>query len=226
MAVLGEYHAAIGALVLEHEGTLERFTGDGIMVFFNDPVPVADPSPRAVRMALRCSGRSAARRGWKRRGHDLAWASASPRASRRSAASAFRGASTTARSAPSPTSRRGSAARRAAARSCLAAGARAARRGRFAWSRRRAGAEGLPSSGGGLPCPGLSDRDASIAGLRRRQHRSRARRPKGRRAMPERMPRSRRHGSRRRRSRPSHRRRARSRAAPWRAGRPPGRPRC
>ena len=49
MAVLGEYHAAIGRLVLAHEGTLERFSGDGIMIFFNDPVPVADPVPRAVR---------------------------------------------------------------------------------------------------------------------------------------------------------------------------------
>ena len=44
MAVLGEYHAAVGALVLDHEATLERFTGDGIMVFFNDPVPVPDPA--------------------------------------------------------------------------------------------------------------------------------------------------------------------------------------
>ncbi len=72
MGVLGEYHAAIGALVLQHEATLERFTGDGIMVFFNDPVPVADPSPRAVRMALEMQqaiGRLAD--GWKRRGHAL-----------------------------------------------------------------------------------------------------------------------------------------------------------
>ena len=52
MAVLGEYHAAVGALVLAHEGTLERFTGDGIMVFFNDPVPVPDPASRACRMAI------------------------------------------------------------------------------------------------------------------------------------------------------------------------------
>jgi class 3 adenylate cyclase/CheY-like chemotaxis protein len=73
MGVLGEYHAAIGRLVLAHEGTLERFTGDGIMVFFNDPVPVPDPAQRAVRMALemqreitRLAG------GWSRRGHALA----------------------------------------------------------------------------------------------------------------------------------------------------------
>ena len=91
--MLGEYHAAMGALVLEHEGTLERFTGDGIMVFFNDPVPVPDPAPtrRAHgdrdaargRPRSRAAGRSAAT-SWR-------WGSASPRASRRSAASAFAG---------------------------------------------------------------------------------------------------------------------------------------
>ena len=42
MGVLREYHAEMGRLVLEHEGTLERFTGDGMMIFFNDPVPVPD----------------------------------------------------------------------------------------------------------------------------------------------------------------------------------------
>jgi len=70
--VLGEYHAAIGALVLAHEGTLERFTGDGVMVFFNDPVPVPDPALRAVRMAL--AMQHEVRRvaeGWKKRGHAL-----------------------------------------------------------------------------------------------------------------------------------------------------------
>jgi adenylate cyclase len=73
MGVLGEYHAAVGALVLEHEGTLERFSGDGIMVFFNDPVAVADPAARATRMAVAIR-REIARLagGWKRRGFDLA----------------------------------------------------------------------------------------------------------------------------------------------------------
>jgi class 3 adenylate cyclase/CheY-like chemotaxis protein len=51
MAVLREYHAEMGKLILEHEGTLERFTGDGMMIFFNDPVPVKDHAARAVRMA-------------------------------------------------------------------------------------------------------------------------------------------------------------------------------
>ena len=52
MAVLGEYHAALGDLVHRFDGTLERFTGDGLMVFFNDPLPCPDGPRRAVRMAL------------------------------------------------------------------------------------------------------------------------------------------------------------------------------
>ncbi|MBI3799089.1 MAG: GAF domain-containing protein, partial [Deltaproteobacteria bacterium] len=50
MGVLGEYHAEMGKLILAHEGTLERFTGDGMMIFFNDPVPVPNPAERAIRM--------------------------------------------------------------------------------------------------------------------------------------------------------------------------------
>jgi class 3 adenylate cyclase len=72
MGVLREYHAAMGALIQAHEGTLERFTGDGIMVFFNDPVPMPDAASRAVRMALRMQAemhRLGA--GWRRRGYDL-----------------------------------------------------------------------------------------------------------------------------------------------------------
>ena len=52
MAVLGEYHAALGELIFTYEGTLERFTGDGLMVFFNDPIPLDQPARRAVEMAL------------------------------------------------------------------------------------------------------------------------------------------------------------------------------
>ena len=52
MGVLREYHAAMGKLILEHEGTLERFTGDGMIIFFNDPVMVPNPAERAVRMAI------------------------------------------------------------------------------------------------------------------------------------------------------------------------------
>jgi class 3 adenylate cyclase len=43
MGVLREYHAAMGEIILAHEGTLERFTGDGMMIFFNDPVLIPDP---------------------------------------------------------------------------------------------------------------------------------------------------------------------------------------
>ena len=73
MGVLAEYHHAIGALVHEYEGTLERFTGDGIMVFFNDPIPCDDAAERAVRMALGIRDAvSSLAEGWRRRGHELA----------------------------------------------------------------------------------------------------------------------------------------------------------
>jgi adenylate cyclase len=73
MGVLGEYHSALGRLVHQYGGTLERFTGDGLMVFFNDPVPTEDFASRAVQMALdmRTEVRVLAN-GWFRRGHDLA----------------------------------------------------------------------------------------------------------------------------------------------------------
>jgi len=70
--VLGAYHAEMGRLILEHEGTLERFTGDGMMIFFNDPVPVANPEERSVRMADAMRARVRALSGeWRRRGHEL-----------------------------------------------------------------------------------------------------------------------------------------------------------
>jgi adenylate cyclase len=52
MALLGDYHDALGPLIHRFEGTLDRFTGDGLMVFFNDPLPCADPAERAVRLAV------------------------------------------------------------------------------------------------------------------------------------------------------------------------------
>jgi class 3 adenylate cyclase/CheY-like chemotaxis protein len=73
MGVLREYHAEMGKLILEHEGTLERFTGDGMMIFFNDPVPVPDPVERAIRMALAMRDRVRDLSiGWRKRGHELA----------------------------------------------------------------------------------------------------------------------------------------------------------
>jgi class 3 adenylate cyclase len=72
MAVLREYHAEMGQVILTHEGTLERFTGDGMMVFFNDPVPVPDPAARAVRMVLAMRDRLLELTAkWKKRGFDL-----------------------------------------------------------------------------------------------------------------------------------------------------------
>ena len=72
MGVLREYHAAMGRLILQHEGTLERFTGDGIMVFFNDPVVIPDPAARAARMALQMQQQMITlAAGWRQRGYDL-----------------------------------------------------------------------------------------------------------------------------------------------------------
>jgi class 3 adenylate cyclase len=73
MGVLREYHSEMGRLILAHEGTLERFTGDGMMVFFNDPVEVPDPAPRAIRMAIAMRDQSAGlAERWRKRGWDLA----------------------------------------------------------------------------------------------------------------------------------------------------------
>jgi adenylate cyclase len=75
MAVLSDYHAALGDLVFRFEGTLERFTGDGLMVFFNDPLPCDDPAQRAVRMADAMRSRVRELAGqWIGQGHDLAFA--------------------------------------------------------------------------------------------------------------------------------------------------------
>ena len=72
MAVLGEYHAALGDIVYRFDGTLERFIGDGLMVIFNDPLPCPDAPERAVRMAVAMRSRvwELAER-WSRLGGDL-----------------------------------------------------------------------------------------------------------------------------------------------------------
>ncbi len=72
MGVLREYHTEMGKLILAHEGTLERFTGDGMMIFFNDPVPMPDPEERAIRMALAMRDRVAELIvTWRKRGYEL-----------------------------------------------------------------------------------------------------------------------------------------------------------
>ena len=72
MLVLREYHAALGELVHRFEGTLERFTGDGLMVFFNDPLPCPDAPRAPCAWRWRCASASRSwPRSWSRRGHDL-----------------------------------------------------------------------------------------------------------------------------------------------------------
>jgi adenylate cyclase len=72
--ILGEYHAALGDLISRFEGTLERFTGDGLVVFFNDPIPCDDAPLRSIRMALAMRQRvQDLADGWQRRGHELAF---------------------------------------------------------------------------------------------------------------------------------------------------------
>jgi class 3 adenylate cyclase len=72
MAVLQEYHAIVGHLIHEFEGTVGHFAGDGLMVFFGDPIPCDDPSHRAVRMAVAMRERMATQlEAWRKLGHDL-----------------------------------------------------------------------------------------------------------------------------------------------------------
>jgi class 3 adenylate cyclase len=72
MAVLAEYHSALGELIFRYQGTLERFTGDGLMVFFNDPIPLDKPAQHAVEMALAMRDRVRTLvEDWSRLGHDL-----------------------------------------------------------------------------------------------------------------------------------------------------------
>ena len=70
--MLAEYHQAMGELILAHEGTVEHFAGDGLMVVFNDPFECSDPEVRAVRMAVQMRDRMAELcRAWLRRDHEL-----------------------------------------------------------------------------------------------------------------------------------------------------------
>jgi class 3 adenylate cyclase len=69
---LREYHGALGPLVGQFEGTLDQFSGDGIMVFFNDPVPIPEPAERAVKMAVAMrEAASTLIASWRERGREL-----------------------------------------------------------------------------------------------------------------------------------------------------------
>jgi adenylate cyclase len=72
MSLLREYHAAIGEIIIKYSGTLEHYAGDGVMVFFNDPIPVPNPALQAVRTALdmRVAVESLTEK-WRRLGHEL-----------------------------------------------------------------------------------------------------------------------------------------------------------
>ena len=72
MALLRDYHAAIGEIIIKYSGTLERYAGDGVMVVFNDPVPVENPALQAVLMALEMRDAiGALTETWRRWGHDI-----------------------------------------------------------------------------------------------------------------------------------------------------------
>lgn len=72
MSILRDYHEAMGSLIFRFEGTLERFAGDGLMVFFNDPLVCSDPAMRAVRMATAMREKMGELAGkWSRLGHQL-----------------------------------------------------------------------------------------------------------------------------------------------------------
>ncbi len=72
MALLREYHDAIGTIIHKHGGTLERYAGDGVMVIFNDPVPQPNPALQAVQMALEMrAALTALMNKWRRLGHEI-----------------------------------------------------------------------------------------------------------------------------------------------------------
>ena len=72
IAVLRDYHTNLGPLVHKYAGTLERFLGDGFLILFNDPLPCADPSIQAVKMAIEMRDRFVMLAAeWRNRGHDL-----------------------------------------------------------------------------------------------------------------------------------------------------------
>jgi len=72
MSVVRSYHSAMGELIVKYEATVGWFAGDGLMVWFNDPIPCDDPAARAVRMAIEMrDAMTALTSGWRRRGHEL-----------------------------------------------------------------------------------------------------------------------------------------------------------
>jgi class 3 adenylate cyclase len=74
MALLREYHAAVGKIIFKYGGTLERYAGDGVMVVFNDPVPVENPALQAVMMAIEMrAALGELMEKWRRLGHEISF---------------------------------------------------------------------------------------------------------------------------------------------------------
>jgi class 3 adenylate cyclase len=74
MSLLRDYHAVVGQFIIKYSGTLERYAGDGVMVVFNDPVPVDNPALRAVQMALETrEAMGALTEKWRELGHDVSF---------------------------------------------------------------------------------------------------------------------------------------------------------
>jgi class 3 adenylate cyclase/putative methionine-R-sulfoxide reductase with GAF domain len=72
ISLLRDYHAAIGEIIIKYSGTLEHYAGDGVMVFFNDPIPVENPALQAVRTALDMrTAIGALTEKWRRLGHEI-----------------------------------------------------------------------------------------------------------------------------------------------------------
>ena len=106
IALLREYHAAIGEIINKYGGTLERYAGDGVMVVFNDPIPVDNPALQAVLMAIEMRAAIGTLIDkWRKLGHDMGSALGLRTDLPRSARSVLRGASTMPPSELCPTSR-------------------------------------------------------------------------------------------------------------------------
>ena len=72
MMLLRDYHAAIGQIIIKYGATLEHFAGDGVMLIFNDPLPIDKPELQAVRMALEMRDAiETLTEKWRRLGHDI-----------------------------------------------------------------------------------------------------------------------------------------------------------
>ena len=72
MTLLRDYHAAVGEIIVKYNGTLERYAGDGVMVVFNDPIPVDNPAIQAVQMALEMrEAIGALTEKWRQLGHEI-----------------------------------------------------------------------------------------------------------------------------------------------------------